>query len=232
MQRSDKEETLLRTLLVYLCLYLLRWLRWTYRFRYAGSENLRLARKYRPDHAVCFATWHENAIADLLGAPEIPLSLLASRSKDGDFASTLVHGIGYETVRGSSSQGGTEARHRLATCLEEGTSIGITLDGPRGPRHHAKPGILALSAKGDAMIVPIITIPERYWTLRSWDKTKIPVPFTTIVYQFGTPFLAQSIPQSDNEHSGVEHLSDALEATERAAETSLRDWAQLPNTWQ
>ena len=40
-------------------------------------------------------------------------------------------------------------------------------------------------------------ISTKFWQLKSWDKTRIPKPFSTIHIQFGNPF--QGFKNSDNE---------------------------------
>ena len=87
--------------------------RLTYRFRYQGLDNLAQAQAHRPDKAYCLASWHEHALAGVLGLAGLRHTLLISKSKDGEFVDFIGRRLGYETARGSSSRGGAEARRVL-----------------------------------------------------------------------------------------------------------------------
>ncbi len=78
------------------------------------------------------------------------------------------------------------------TELLKGASGGITVDGPKGPRHVCKPGIVLIAEQTGAVIVPGTAVGKSYWEFNSWDKFKIPKPFTTIKVVFGDPI---SVPK-------------------------------------
>lgn len=111
----------------------------------------------------------------------------ASYSFDGELAARAVHAFGAETVRGSSSRGGSLALDQMEKALGHVPAVGITLDGPRGPRRVAKPGIAILSARTGAPIVPNAVAITRCWRTKSWDRFMIPKPFARIIYAFGDP---------------------------------------------
>ena len=62
----------------------------------------------------------------------------ASYSFDGELAARMVSYFGAETVRGSSSRGGSEALRELEKALKLVPCVGITIDGPKGPRRDRK----------------------------------------------------------------------------------------------
>ena len=64
--------------------------------------------------------------------------------------------------------------------------MGITVDGPRGPRQQVKAGVLAVSRKTGAWIVPVCVAYERAWKLRTWDEMLVPVPFSAVAVRYGS----------------------------------------------
>lgn len=134
----------------------------------------------------------------------------ASYSFDGELAARAVHCFGAETVRGSSSNGGSEALREMEKVLGRVPAVGITMDGPRGPRRVAKPGIAILSARTGAPIVPNAAAIARCWRTRSWDEFIIPKPFGHAIYAYGPP-----VPPPPTEHP------DDIEQTRRAVEQAL-----------
>src|SRR5439155_5019009 len=64
--------------------------------------------------------------------------------------------------------------------LEKGKITLITPDGPRGPRHKIKPGVIFSAQKVQASIIAYHWTGSRYWTLGSWDRLRIPKPFSKV----------------------------------------------------
>jgi len=103
--------------------------------------------------------------------------ILISRSRDGRFIAAVVRRFGIDVAPGSSSRGGAAAMRSLVGLLASGSHIGITPDGPRGPRRRAAAGVAQLAALSGAAILPCAAQTSRRWVLRSWDRMVIPKPF-------------------------------------------------------
>lgn len=123
------------------------------------------------------------------------LNILTSASRDGDFLAHLVARFGMESVRGSSSRKSVGALRLLQKRLEEGSDIAITPDGPRGPIYEISPGLIYLAAKTGTPLMTIRVDYEQFWELRSWDKFRIPKPFSRVHVCFQSPIL---IPDGDD----------------------------------
>src|SRR5262249_7318869 len=63
------------------------------------------------------------------------IQVLVSQHRDGEWIARILSRMGYGLARGSSRRGGAEALFRLATLLERGRDVAITVDGPVGPRY-------------------------------------------------------------------------------------------------
>ena len=69
--------------------------------------------------------------------------------------------------------------------------MAITPDGPRGPVYEISPGLIYLASKTGKPVMTIRVDYERYWELRSWDKFRIPKPFSKVHIRFQEPFVIE-----------------------------------------
>lgn len=141
----------------------------------------------------------------------------ASYSFDGELAARMVSYFGAETVRGSSSRGGSEALRELEKALKLVPCVGITIDGPKGPRRGCKPGIAILSARSQVPIIPNAAALTRRKRLKSWDRMPIPLPFGHIVVDFGAPIP----PPMDDSPEAVEATRQVVEQECLRLQTAL-----------
>ncbi len=133
--------------------------------------------------------WHENAFISLSLKKPKDISILVSRSKDGDLVRGITLVNGWKAVRGSSTRGGEEALIEYQTFLTENPtySVGVTVDGPRGPRHQPKRGAFEIAKMSGRPVVPFLPVAKKNKILGTWDKMKIPRIFQTYYYIFGEP---------------------------------------------
>lgn len=119
--------------------------------------------------------------------PPRQLYILVSRHFDGQLIGAALRLIGFDIVCGSSTRGGTTGMLGMIRMIRAGGDGAIMPDGPRGPLHQVKPGIIKVASESGAKIIPVILDFERCWRLRSWDRMKVPKPFTKGVVLTGTP---------------------------------------------
>lgn len=129
---------------------------------------------------------------------------LTSYSYDGEMAARVVRHFGLHALRGSSSKGGAEALRDMAEAVQQVTFLGFTLDGPRGPRRAAKPGIAVLSARTGIPVVPMAMAAEPAWRLRSWDRFIFPKPGARIMVAFGAPIAPAEETEASVERMRLE----------------------------
>jgi lysophospholipid acyltransferase (LPLAT)-like uncharacterized protein len=120
--------------------------------------------------------------------PGRQLAALISASRDGGIIAEIIDRFGLRSVRGSTSRKGTEAMLSMIRLVkEEGIDIGVTPDGPRGPRYVVQPGILQLSQATGCPIIPVAYHLQWKIELPSWDLFQVPVPFTRCEIRIGAP---------------------------------------------
>jgi lysophospholipid acyltransferase (LPLAT)-like uncharacterized protein len=76
---------------------------------------------------------------------------------------------------------GVAATLELMRRLEEGASIGITPDGPKGPRHVCKKGVVTLAQQAGITVQPVTYSVEERFVIPSWDRMIVPRPFSRAV---------------------------------------------------
>ena len=143
--------------------------------------------------------------------------ILISDHRDGQLISgTLTH-FGSKTVFGSSTRGGTAAFIQLTRLLKEGKVVGITPDGPRGPRWKASKGVISLAKVTGAPIVPLTYSASYSRFFGSWDRFMLPLPFSRGVFLWGKPIYVRrdaDDKMSEEKRAEVEQALIAL--TQRA----------------
>ena len=125
------------------------------------------------------ALWHQDLFAATAAFRKSGLVAFISPSSDGEILSKIAFDLGYKVVRGSSSEKTLEIREVLRQ-LKEGNSCAMALDGPKGPALKEKPGTRWLAGRANA---PVYKLEVRYgahFSLRSWDKAKIPLPLSKL----------------------------------------------------
>ena len=106
--------------------------------------------------------------------------VLISNHFDGELISKTIRYFGLGTLAGSTTRNAARVLIQAIKTLKEGYDIGITPDGPKGPRHEVSDGIVVMAQKTGAKIVLVEIKPTSYWKLNSWDRFIIPKPFGTI----------------------------------------------------
>jgi hypothetical protein len=156
---------------------------WGRSLRFLASEAA-LQQLLKSDEPVAIVLWHNR----LFLAAEIfrryrrvrPAYALVSASKDGAWLEAFFELAGLRTIRGSSSTRGREAALLLVDVLRAGCDIGITPDGPRGPRYEVKAGGLVVARRAGVPLLLLGGVFESAWRLRSWDGFCIPTPFSRV----------------------------------------------------
>ena len=151
---------------------------------------------------VIIAMWHESIAFASYYLRKESFCALASQSFDGEIAARLVCAFGHTVVRGSTTNGGSAALRGMADVLGGGRNITLTLDGPKGPRHLAKPGVAILSARTRAFIMPVAFSAEPAHRLKSWDQFPIPLPFARIRVLFGPALPPPDSDSPENVEAG------------------------------
>lgn len=148
------------------------------------------ARLRAEDERFIYAFWHQRQVFFTVTHRRDKVSILISRSKDGEMIAETIRLCGVASVRGSSSRGASEAVRSLMEALRSGLDIGLTPDGPKGPARQVKEGVLFLAQKLGVPILPITSAQSNRLVLtKTWDHFHIPLPFGRGAVVYGQPIL-------------------------------------------
>lgn len=159
----------------------------TWRIEWRGLEHLRTARGMSPQ--VIFAFWHGRLLVLSFSHRHRNIQVLASEHQDGDLMGRTIAWLGFGHLRGSTTRGGARALRDLSTVLKAGLDVGLTVDGPRGPRGVVQQGAIELSRLTGSAVVPISNTAKPRRLLRSWDRFQVPFPFARVLISYGEPFI-------------------------------------------
>ncbi len=168
-------------------------------------ETARCLANGRPFIA-CF--WHGRMIMMRAALPRgITMHVLISEHRDGQLISRALADLGVATLSASSRRGGAAALRAMCRLLGQGKNIGITPDGPRGPRMRAKAGAIKTAQLSGVPILPVSGAVGRRRILASWDSFCLALPFSRGVIQWGEPI---QVPR-DADKTETERLRLLLE---------------------
>ncbi|OQY18648.1 MAG: hypothetical protein B6I36_06425 [Desulfobacteraceae bacterium 4572_35.1] len=170
---------------------------------------------------VIISTWHDQLLMIPLGYDGPGGQILISRSRDGELIARTVQHLGHHAVRGSSSRGGAAAFKQLLRLAKQPFDIGITPDGPRGPRHEMKNGAVQLARLSGRAVVPMALVASCGHRFASWDKFLLPYPFGRIVYSYGEPLYCG---RDDDPEDFKQRLQQAMIDNHRRAVERLESY--------
>ncbi len=157
------------------------------------------------------------------------ISVLISRSRDGELIARTVARFGIHAARGSSGpahKGGAAGLRELLRKAREGYDLAFTPDGPRGPVGEVQPGVILAAAATGFPVQPVAIAATRGRRLRSWDRFLVPLPFATVHVVYGEPL---SVPRRGAPEAAARELERRLDAAEAAAEKLARGaWSRQP----
>ncbi len=162
-----------------------------------------------PGKGLLYASWHRGLIFLVYFYRNLKFVVMASASKDGELAAQATKRYGWIPIRGSSSYRGTEALRKMVAYFNKGYRGGLVVDAPRGPRYVSKIGVIVMSKMTGLPIIPVMWSADRFWQLRSWDRTIIPKPFSRIVFLYAEEFIRVPKDASREECEKYRQLLDS-----------------------
>jgi lysophospholipid acyltransferase (LPLAT)-like uncharacterized protein len=116
-----------------------------------------------------------------------PIRMLISSHPDGQIIARTVSHFGIDTAVGSTTRGGGAALRTMLKALKDGICVGITPDGPRGPRMRASEGVVQVARLSGVAVIPCTFSTRRRRVLGSWDRFVVAWPFSGGVFVWGRP---------------------------------------------
>jgi len=223
-KRIIKSDTM-RSTLCWLAASYVRLMRTTGRWRTEGGDHP--AHYLTEGKPFIVAFWHQR----LLMMPytwrsvggDRPFNMLISSHRDGEIISRTIARFDIKTIAGSTGKGkgGAAALRQILKALKAGEVVGMTPDGPRGPRMRASDGIIQAARMAGVPIFPLTYSASNRKVIQSWDRFILPLPFSRGVFHWGDPiFVDRKLDEENMEAKRVE-LENALTELTQKTDQSL-----------
>lgn len=160
---------------------------------------------------VLFSFWHGEQLITFFRHRGQGIVVMSSLSKDGEMQSEVLKRFGAVVVRGSSSKGGDRALVETIRLVKKGHPAAFAADGPRGPYHKIKPGVIFAARKTGCPVIPLSTAAKSHKVLeKAWDKYQLAAPFSEAVVAYGNPLIFEENDDLEGQVSALETEMEKL----------------------
>ena len=142
---------------------------------------------------------------------ELSYAAVISNSRDGDLLALIGDSFSNGEALRVAHDSRSKALKTIVNTLKSGKVVIITPDGPQGPPYQVKPGVVFAATMAKKQIFPFTWEATRYWQLGTWDKMRIPKPFSRVTMTVGEPLHLPSGKEKTREELSS-HLEDVLNA--------------------
>jgi lysophospholipid acyltransferase (LPLAT)-like uncharacterized protein len=187
---------------------ILRWQRQTWQIRFAGREHLDELCRTKKRFLACF--WHGNYVPIFSLLEGYEACVLSSLSMRGSVIAEICENFGYKSAL-IPDRPGHGSLKCMVEVLSEVHAVATAVDGPLGPRHRVKDGVIRLASDFDFELLPIAVGCHKKIVLnKRWDRMELPMPFTTICLAFGTPLKVPPRLRKGPVREWADYLGEAI----------------------
>jgi lysophospholipid acyltransferase (LPLAT)-like uncharacterized protein len=191
----------------------------TFRWRVEGLHHIEAIQASGRQPVMAF--WHGRILPATFYFRRRGIVVITSENFDGEWIARIIERFGYATARGSTTRGGRKAVLQMVRDMKRGRPTGFTLDGPRGPARVAQPGAVWLASATGNPLLPFHLEASSYWSARSWDRTQVPKPFSTVALVVGQPMEVERDASDEALEQARLEVERALAALESRAQALL-----------
>ena len=159
------------------------------------------------DKPFILAFWHSQLM--MIGfawGKKQNVNILASSHSDGRFGAIVGKYFNLNNIQTSEKNKSVSLRS-IFKLLNDNNYIGITPDGPRGPKEIVSEGIIKIAKSSKVPIIPIGFWSSKNFKLKSWDSFLITLPFSKCSFVWNKPL---EIPYNIQENQ-IQHYQKLLQ---------------------
>jgi lysophospholipid acyltransferase (LPLAT)-like uncharacterized protein len=175
---------------------------------------------------VVYSFWHRDILTLGYFARDEGIRVLISEHRDGELIARIVQKMGYTVFRGSTTRGGVVALRAMDRIRYDPSrcDMAITPDGPKGPAKKLQQGVIFAASRTGFPVVPIGVAVDRCWEMNSWDRFRVPKPFSHCFVFYGTEIdIPEGLNEADIER-WKETVGEAMDRAETRAKIELKHW--------
>ncbi|AFS48946.1 hypothetical protein HIMB59_00007490 [alpha proteobacterium HIMB59] len=133
--------------------------------------------------------WHHQLMGSTFSWKFKPkLRPIATSHRDGQLSTLVQKKFGLDPLL-RKKDNPTFLIKNISKAVQNGDCIYITPDAPHGPPQKINTNIFKLCQKFDLNIAILSFHTNRYFRINSWDKLKIPLPFSKGIYLWGNEII-------------------------------------------
>ncbi len=157
--------------------------------------------------------------------------IMVSLSQAGEVETRILKLLGYNVIRGSQKERGKQALKEMMSAVEQGAIPVFAVDGPSGPHHKVKAGVIYLAKNCQVPIIPIAFMPGKEWKLPTWDSTRIPYPLSKCLATSAKPIEIPKDLDDDQFDAWAQKVTDyMLDLTKQDIAWDTSDSPDIINT--
>lgn len=175
--------------------------------------------KFLKLNGTIFTFWHNRSafMFKVFESSNEEFNVLVSPHTDGRITKELLKKFKGKVIEGSTNKNPTIVIRQIIQSLSNNGNILLTPDGPRGPMYKINSTVTEIARRYNCPLIPISCMSSRYFTLKSWDKFIMPLPFGKIIIIIGEP-----INLSKNKEQNDQNLEYSLNQLTIRAEEMVR----------
>lgn len=202
----------------------------TMRLEICAADPRTIAYDYVGHEKYLYCLWHDAVLGVIFSRRAHRMAGLVSRHADGSLVADAMQAVGLVPIRGSSRRGGAAALRQMMEAAGD-YHIAIATDGPQGPRHVVKEGIVYLASQTGRPVVPAAFSAQSAWRPRGrWTDMVVPRPFSRTFVVIGAPIMVPaglSREALEPYRLQVQRAMDAVtDEAERRAVGGVGEWGE------
>jgi lysophospholipid acyltransferase (LPLAT)-like uncharacterized protein len=168
------------------------------------------------------AFWHGKHVSLFPLVEGFDACILTSRSFRGEVIAGLCRRFGYHCITLDHHQRGRHLQETLDELLHTHRCLAVAVDGPLGPYHRARFGLVRLASGLQLLVVPLsITAQHKIVMKKRWDKMEFPLPFSRVLLGAGKPFKIPGDVQPDALESWTDKIQKHIDNTDQMLDNLL-----------
>lgn len=194
---------------------------WTWQVEVEGRDGFDRLVENGDQFILCF--WHGKYVPILPLMRGVDGCVFTSATRNGGIIARISRDFGFECTQ-IPDRGGRRSLQLMEAALSQVQVAGIAVDGPLGPYHQVKQGVVRLASGLGFFLLPVSVDAHRRFVMnKRWDLMEIPFPFTRVCLVIGDPIAAPASLGPEGIAACSTKLGHALESLDARAAGMVRE---------
>jgi len=180
------------------------------------TSSIKYANQSIPEHywkqnePFILAFWHSQLMMIAFSwKAEKKINILASGHSDGRFGAIIGKYFNLNNIP-TSKKNNNIALRPIFKLLKNKKYVGITPDGPRGPKEKVSEGIIKIAKVSKTPIIAVGYASSKNFKLKSWDSFLISLPFSKCSFVWSEPLEVPADLKDNQVYSYQKLLEDKI----------------------